>query len=98
MRQKKLWKYAAKRNNLFNLEIKRIILKSVKKNKNIENNKRVYAYYKLIKIKNKYIKHTEACLISGKSRGVWKFCNLGRHSINELNKTAGIMNISSSSW
>lgn len=70
MRKNKLWKYAIKRKNYLALEIKRSILKSVKKNKNIENNKRVYAYYKLIKIKNKYIRHTESCLISGKSRGV----------------------------
>jgi ribosomal protein S14 len=99
MKHTKLWRQANKRSNLRNIEIKKIILESVKNNKNIINTKRAYAFYKLIKMKKfKFKGHTDSCIISGKSRGVWKFCHLGRHKINELNKTGNILNIKSSSW
>lgn len=99
MKHTKLWRQLNKRNNSQNIEIKKIILKSVKNNKNMVNNKRAYAFYKLIQLKKFKIRgHVEACLITGKSRGVWKFCHLGRHKINELNKTGSLLNIRASSW
>jgi len=99
MNNRKLWKQSNRRQSLKQVEIKKIILESVKNNKNIINNKRAYAFYKLIKIKKfKFKGHVEACTYTGKSRGVWRFCHLGRHKINELNKTGDILNIKASSW
>ena len=49
-----------------------MLLKSVKLNKNINNNYRAYAYSKVILINRKYpyLKYTQTCSISGKSKGV----------------------------
>lgn len=99
MKGKKLWKQFLKRHKSHNIELKKLILKSVKDNKNIINKKRAYALFKLIQLKKfKTRGHVETCLLTGKSRGVWKFCHFGRHKINELNKTGDITNIKASSW
>lgn len=99
MRKDKLRRQSLKRIYYKNIEFKKIILTSVKNNKNIINTKRAYALFKLIQIKKyNYRGHVESCLLTGKSRGVWKFAHLGRHKINELNKTGDILNIKSSNW
>jgi len=99
MKHTKLWRQLNKRSLSNKIEIKKIILKSVKNNKNLVNNKRAYAFFKLIRLKKfKTRGHVDACLLTSKSRGVWKFCHLGRHKINELNKTGNILNIQASSW
>lgn len=75
-----------------------MILCSIKNNKNIDNSQRSYALFKTMQLKKYKCKsHVESCLLSGKSRGVWKFCYLGRHKINELNKTGALVNIRASS-
>lgn len=99
MKESKLRRQSIKRIYYKNIEFKKIILTSVKNNKNIINTKRAYAFFKLIQIKKFKSKgHVEACLLTGKSRGVWKFAHLGRHKINELNKTGDMLNIKSSNW
>lgn len=99
MKHTKLWRQSNKRLNYKKIEIKKMILESIKNNKNIVNNKRAYAFYKLIRLKkHKTRGHIDSCLISSKSRGVYKFCHLGRHKINELNKTGKMLNIKVSSW
>lgn len=77
-----------------------MLLKSVKSNKNIENKYRAYAYSKIItnNRRYKYTRYTQTCLISGKSRGVWSFSNLGRHKLNELNRTGALLSVKPASW
>lgn len=99
MKGKKLWRQFLRRNNFNKIELKNIIVNGVINNKNIINNKRVFAFFKKINLKkNKFTNHVESCIITGKSRGVWKFCHMGRHKINELNKVGNIPNIKASSW
>lgn len=71
MRKDKLRRQYLKRLYYKNVELKRIILTSVKNNKNIINTKRAYAFFKLIQLKKyNYRSHVESCLLTGKSRGV----------------------------
>ncbi len=99
MRSNKLWRQYIRRLNYKKVELKKIILEGIINNNNIVNNKRVYASFKKVSLnKNKFFNHVESCIISGKSRGNWKFCDLGRHKINELNKVGDLPNLKASSW
>jgi hypothetical protein len=99
MRSNKLWRQYIRRLNYKKVELKKIILEGIINNNNIVNNKRVYASFKKVNLnKNKFFNHVESCIISGKSRGNWKFCDLGRHKINELNKVGDLPNLKASSW
>ena len=77
-----------------------MLLKSVKLNKNIENKFRTYAYSKIIVTPRRYkfTKYTQSCNISGKSKGVWSFCNLNRHKMNELTRSGDLVNVKPISW
>lgn len=80
------------------VEIKRALIKSVVYNKNIDNHKRGYAYIKkTLLVRDRYKNQVQRCTISGKARGVWRFCGLGRHKLNEINRVGGIVNIATSS-
>ena len=69
---KKVWIQKYKRINYSKAEVRLILLKSVKFNKNIKNSIRAFAYSNIIKLSLKYDykKYTQTCSISGKSRGV----------------------------
>lgn len=77
-----------------------MLLKSVKLNKNINNNYRAYAYSKIILINRKYSysRYTQTCSISGKSKGVWSFCNFNRHKLNQLNREGSLISVKPASW
>ncbi len=99
MRIKKLWRQLLLRRRTKQIEIKKALIKSVVYNKNIDNHKRGYAYIKkTLLIRDRYKNQVQRCTISGKARGVWRFCGLGRHKLNEINKVGGIVNIATSSW
>lgn len=97
---KMVWNQRNKRINYTRCELKLMLLKSVKSNKNINNNIRAYAYSRIIlnPRKHKYTKYTQTCSISGKSKGVWSFCNLNRHKLNELNRSGSLVNVKPTSW
>lgn len=97
---KKVWKQYYNRIEFNRCELKLMVLKGVKSNKNIKNKYRALSYSKLIlnQRKYKYKNYTQSCLISGKSRGVWSFSNLSRHKINEMNRDGSLINIKPASW
>jgi len=80
-------------------ELKKKLLKSLKNNKNIDLNKNVYASWKLNKLFRKKIKVEKSiCLVSGRQRGIWRFCSLSRHQLNSKLKDGNLINCKSSSW
>lgn len=97
---KNVWDKQFRRVEYGKCEVKLMILKGVKSNKNIKNKYRALSYSKLIlnTRKYKYYNYTQVCLITGKSRGVWSFSNLGRHKLNELNREGSLLNIKPMSW
>ena len=98
MKTKQIYKQLSKRQNINSIEIKKMIFTSIKNNNHIINNKRAYAFCRLIKLKRYKTKgHIETCILSGKNRGVYSFCHLSRHKINELNKAGNVLNIKTSS-
>lgn len=97
---KKTWKQQYNRIEFSKCEVKLMILKGVKDNKNIKNKYRALSYSKIIlnQRKYKYKNYTQSCLITGKSRGVWSFANLSRHKINEMSREGSLVNIRPASW
>jgi len=77
-----------------------MLLKSVKLNRNINNYYRAYAYAYIIRNKRKfkYLNYTQTCILSGRSKSVWSYYNIGRHKINELNRSGSLVNIKPASW
>lgn len=77
-----------------------MLLKSVIRNRNIKFNLRSFAYSKLIRNENRYNYkgYKQTCLITGKSRGVWSFCNLSRHKFNDMNRSSHLVGLKSMSW
>lgn len=99
-KKRQVWSQKYKRINYSNCELKLMLLKSVVSNKNIKCNYRLFAYSKLILNDKKYNykNYKQTCTISGKSRGVWSFCNFNRHKLNELNRTGQLIGVKSMSW
>lgn len=99
-KKKSVWFQKYNRINYSNCELRVMLLKSVIKNKNIKCNLRLFAYSKVILNEKKYNYkgYKQTCVISGKSRGVWSFCNLNRHKFNELNRTGQLIGVKSMSW
>ena len=97
---KRVWIHRNRRIEFARCELKLMLLKSVKLNKNIKNKNRTYAYSKVILTPRRYkfTRYTQTCTISGKSKGVWSFCNLNRHKLNELNRNGSLLNVKPTSW
>lgn len=99
-KRRKVWYQKYNRISYANSELKNMLLKSVINNKNIKSNIRLFAFSKKILNDRKYNykNYRQTCNISGKSRGVWSFCNLNRHKLNELNRTGHLIGVRSMSW
>lgn len=97
---KKVWNQRNSRIEYGRCELKLMLLKGVNLNKNIKNKYRALSYAKIIynERKYKYIKYKQSCLITGKTRGVWRFANLGRHKLNEMNREGSLLSVKPVSW
>ncbi len=81
-------------------EIKKIILKNIIQNKNIQPITRAVANYKLHRLDSKINipKHKNVCLKTGRGKGVYKNTNLSRHYMKYLLKHNNLQNIKIHSW
>jgi ribosomal protein S14 len=97
---KNTWKQHYNRIEFTKSELRILLIKGVKTNKNIKTKYRALAYSKVIlnQRKYKYKNYTQTCLISGKSRGVWSFSNLSRHKLTELSREGSLLNLKPVSW
>ncbi len=89
-----------KRKNFLKNEIKKIILKSIMQNFQINNIIRVNALKKLIFFKKiTYIsKQNNVCLKTGRYGGIFKKYSLSRHTIKRLAKFNNLQNTRIKSW
>jgi len=74
-------------------ELRRVLLKSIKRNQQIEPIKRIIAQHK---IQNSFLylsRQKNFCVKTGKSGGVYKFSNLSRHMINKNAQQGYLINI-----
>ena len=81
-------------------EIKKIILKSIIQNKNLKPITRSLAFYKLsqLPLKASISKQYNICLLTGRSKSVYKITNLSRHTMKKLSINGNLQNIKIASW
>ena len=77
------------------LEIKKIILKSIRSNKNVKPIVRAFAAYKLSQMlhQSSISKQKSVCLKTGRFRGVYKMSNLSRHQMKKLFINNSLQNV-----
>lgn len=96
MRQKKnVLKDLILRKYYIKYELKRKILKSILQKSSVNSLKKKMIQLKINKLhsKSSICKQINKCLITGRSRGVYKFANVSRHNIKYLNNLGFIQNI-----
>lgn len=82
-------------------EIKKIILKNIIFNKNINPELRMFAKIKIQKInKNNYIskQNNNICIKTGKIKSVYNMTNFSRHYMKKLAISNNLQNIKISNW
>lgn len=90
-----------KRKKYTKVEIKRILLKSIIQNKNVQPLVRVKAIRK--NCKRSYLSYiskqnNNICLKTGRIKGVYNMFNISRHSIKKISVLGGLQNIKIASW
>lgn len=98
--KKNISKDLIKRGTYIKYELKKCILKSIIKNKQVKPIIRSYAFLKLINFTNKsYIsRQINTCLFRGRNKGVYKKIQLCRHAINQQARFGFLQNIKIKSW
>lgn len=98
--QKNVYKDFFLRKQFIKYELKKIILKSIIQNANVNQLKKKLIQLKLnnITIKSNICKQINKCIFTGRSRGVYKFINVSRHNIKYLNNLGFIQNLKIASW
>lgn len=82
-----------KRIKFLKNEINYNLLKSIINNQQIKPKYRAFANYKLQRTFLFFTQQKNYCLLTARSRGVWKFCNMSRHQINKFAKLGYLINI-----
>jgi ribosomal protein S14 len=80
----KLIKIKIKKKKYFVNEIKYKILKSIFQNKKVKPNKRLYAFFLILKTNNKVNKHKNICLITSKTSGLVKDFCISRNTMKQV--------------
>jgi ribosomal protein S14 len=92
---KNIIKDLIKRKYFLKTELKKIILKSIIQNKNTKPLIRSYAMLKYTTFNKKSFlsKQINVCLIRGRHKGVWSFCQMSRHALNKFATSGFLQNI-----
>lgn len=101
MRQKKnVFKDLILRKYFIKYELKKIILKSLLQNSNVSQLKKkiIQLQLSILHKKSNIAKQINKCILSGRSRGVYKFASISRHNIKYLNNLGFIQNIKIANW
>jgi len=96
-----IYKDLFKKNNFNKKELKKIILKSIIQNNNVQPILRSKCIKKLniFNLKSSLSKqNNNICVKTGRIKGVYKYINLSRHYIKKLSLNGGLQNVKISSW
>lgn len=85
---------------IIKFEIKKIILKSIRSNKNVKPIVRAFASYKLSQMLHQasISKRKSVCLKTGRFRGVYTLSDLSRHSMKKLFIQNNLQNVQINNW
>ena len=88
------------RKHYIKYELKKLILKSIIQNKSSHPLIRYHAKFKLnlITLRSNICKQNNTCIVTGRNGGVFKFLNISRHAIKQLNNNGLISNVKSRAW
>jgi len=74
-------------------EYKNIILKSILRNRQTNNNVRMFTLYKIQKNTTFLSRQKNFCILTGRAGGVWKISNTSRHCLNKFLQEGMLTNI-----
>jgi hypothetical protein len=92
---KDILKYKINNKIIIKKEIKKKILKSIIQNNYLKTKIKIISTIKLQKLLKslKFTKYKNICLMTGKKKSIYNFCNFSRHTIKQLNIKTKLQNI-----